>query len=179
MSLTLWFTGLPASGKTTLANLVCDALRQQAYQVELLDSDTFVPYVGDFFEATPSGRDLNARIMAIVAAFLNKHKIICVVAATTPRLKVRERNRKIIDKYLEVYCKCSLRVAEQRDPRGLYQLAKREIISNFTGVDEMYEEPLAPEIVIQTDTTSIPESVEIIMAYLKQHHALPLSRVGE
>lgn len=169
MAFTLWFTGLPASGKTTLAQETYNILEENGYRVELIDSDSFVQYLGEFFEPTTFGRALNVRTMAIVSSFLNKHNIICLVAATTAHAKIWGENRKLIDNYIEVYCKCSLDVAEKRDPKGLYKLARKGLISEFTGVGGVYEEPTSPGIVVSTDEQSVSECLHSILAYLEQH----------
>jgi adenylylsulfate kinase len=172
MAFTVWFTGLPASGKTTLAKLVFDTVRTQTANVELFDSDVFAftGYLDDLGDYSAVTRDVSTRILAMVSSLLNKHGISCIVAATSPRLSIRERNRKLIQHYIEVYCKCSLRVAEKRDSKGLYKVAREGLISDFTGIGERYEEPPAPEILIDTEATSIPDSFQIIRKYLEEHH---------
>ena len=111
---------------------------------------------------------MNSRVMAIVASFLNRYNISCLVAATAPRTSIRERNKKLFDKnYIEIYCQCSLDIAEARDPKGLYRLARKGILSDFTGIGEDYEVPPSPDIVVSTATQPVQENVWSIMNYLR------------
>lgn len=168
MSFTVWFTGLPGAGKTTLAARLGEILREQQYEVEILDSDAVGGMLKDVLGCEAKDRDLLARSIGLVCAYLNLHNTISLACATTPRAKIRDRNRQFIQNYIEVFCNCSLEEAERRDPKHLYALARAGVIRNFTGVDEPYEIPEAPEIEIKTDTDTVEESLMRILSHLEE-----------
>jgi len=170
MSFTIWLTGLPAIGKSTTARQVCDVLSTKGYPVELLDSDTVAGYFGTLpaWDAD-AGRDIIARCMAVTAMHLNRRDIICICAATSPSRTIREQHRKLIPRYIEVYCRGTIETARQRDTQGLYTLADTGFIEKFTGVDAPYEAPGNPELILDMASLSPPACVETILAYLRKH----------
>lgn len=169
MSFTIWFTGIPISGKSTLAAGLTKSLIVTGKKVEFLDSDnvvfTFVPYL----TSAPRDRDILARSMAITAKYLNRHDIVAVCSATSPRQEAREGNRKLIGNYIEVYCRCPLPAAEERDYKGIYKLARQNLVKNFTGIGEPYCEPENPEIIVDTDKYSPEDCISRIMSYLSKN----------
>lgn len=144
--------------------------------VELMDSDEFVGYLGNHFIGTPRSRELNNRCMAIVCRYLNQNNIIGIVTSTSPRRESRNSNRILIGNYIEVYCKCPLEIAEKRDPKGLYRMARKGWIQHFTGIGETYEAPLAPEITIDTGHQTEQECMKSIIKYLDASLKLDLNR---
>jgi len=170
---TIWFTGLPGAGKTTLATRLGEVLREHQGKVEVLDSDTVGGMLKDVLGCEARDRDLLARSMGMICAYLNLHGVICLACATTPRSRIRHRNRRLIQGYIEVFCSCSLEEAERRDPKHLYALARAGVIKNFTGVDEPYEIPEAPEIKVNTDRETVEESLMRILSYLEGLGFLP------
>jgi adenylyl-sulfate kinase len=176
MTFTLWFTGLPGSGKTTVATQLCRILRDKGFRVEQLDSDPIGEHLRDVLGCDAGDRDLLARTIGVVCAYLNRNGVVCLACATTPRARIRQRNRDLIGNYHEIFCNCPPAEAEKRDPKGLYGMARAGMIENFTGVDEAYEIPKTPELVLNTDAETDKESVARILAYLDGAYLLAPGR---
>ena len=172
MTYTLWFTGLPASGKSTLALRLSAFLREQGNKVEVLDSDIVRPDFGELIGFDAHDREIITQCIAFTSSTLNKHGIISLAVAVVPKARVREKNRRIIRNYVEVFCKCSLEAAERNDPKGLYRMARAGKIKNFTGLDEEYEVPASPEITLDTENETVDESTNKIIDYLKNNRYL-------
>lgn len=147
---TLWFTGLPCSGKTTLAHLVEAALRQRGRKVEILDGDVVRTHLSKGLGFSREDRETNLRRIGFVAKLLTRNGVIAIVAAVSPYRDVRDAVRADITDFVEVYVKCSVDVCMTRDVKGMYKLALEGKIKEFTGVSDPYEEPLTPEIVAET-----------------------------
>jgi adenylylsulfate kinase len=175
---TLWFTGLPGSGKTTLATELYRVLKAKGLAVELFDSDIVGAALGDVVPPDAAGRDILARSMALGCTYLNRNGVICLAAATTPRAQIRDRNRRLIRRYHEVFCNCPLAEAEKRDPKGLYAQARAGWIKSFTGVTELYETPMAPELVLNTHEETATESLMRILSYLSDANLIPADGDG-
>jgi adenylylsulfate kinase len=166
---TVWFTGLPCSGKTTLATLLYNHLLQWGVSnVELLDGDVVRQYLTKGLGFTKQDRDENIRRIGWLSRMLNKHGVNAIVAAISPYRDVREEQKKLIKNFFEVYVKCPVEICEQRDVKGMYKKARQGIIEHFTGVNDPYEEPLTPDIVIQTDKFSIEDSLKMILKGLME-----------
>jgi len=168
MSFTIWFTGLPCSGKTTLSRGLYHFLQQQNYQVHLLDGDAIRATLPRPLSFSKADRDLHGRRLGSLAWSLNKKGVISIVAAIAPYAETREYNRSQLDNYVEVFCCCPVEVAESRDDRGLYAQARRGKIQHFTGISDPYEEPQAPEILVYTDGEDINTSIAKIIVYLEK-----------
>lgn len=169
MSFTLWMTGLPSIGKSTTAKQVYNTLLDNGCQVELMDSDEHRVHFEEMLSKDASARDIVARSMAVTAMYLNRRSIICICVATSPRRLVRDTHRKLIKGYIEVYCQGTVETARKRDTRGLYSLADKGIIKGFTGVDEVYEAPRKPELVLDMESLSPAGCVQVVMKYLEDH----------
>ena len=167
----IWFTGISGSGKSTLSRMVGAELAKRAIRVEILD--------GDFVRATLSrglgfskeDRNENIRRIGFVANLLARNGVRVLVAAVSPYRTIREEVRKVIEsegaEFIEVYVRCPLEVAERRDPKGLYKRARAGEIEGFTGVSDPYEEPILPEVVVDTDRESAEESAARVLAFLE------------
>ena len=166
MPFTVWLTGLPASGKTTILCALAEAIEGTGMAVERLDSDYVDPRVVKDLGTGRAARDTRARLLAFTASRLNRHGVACVAAASTPRSAVRAELRGIIGNLVEVFVSCPLSVAEERDPKGLYAIARRGLIPDFTGVGEPYEEPQHPDITVYTDREPVEQSVQRIYDHL-------------
>lgn len=165
---TLWFTGLPCSGKSTIADDVAEELRQRGLKVERLDADIIRKHLWKELGYSKEDRDENIRRATFLAKLLTRNGIITITSFISPYRELREYARKEIGKFLAVYVKCPVEVCIQRDTRGLYKRALEGEISNFTGISDPYEEPLNPEVLIESDKESLEESIAKIMEKLRE-----------
>ena len=164
---TLWFTGLSGSGKTTASRLVEKELRARGYKVEMLDGDVVRENLSKGLGFSKEDRDTNIRRIGFVCELLTRNDVIAITAAISPYRAVRDENRARIGRFVEVYAKCPIAVLAERDVKGLYKKALRGEIKNFTGIDDPYEEPLNPEVVIESDKETPAQSVAKIIAKLE------------
>jgi len=163
---TIWFTGLSGAGKSTLAEVIERRLKDQGRNVEILDGDIVRTHLSKGLGFSREDRDTNIKRIAFVCSLLTRNGVVCISAAIAPYREAREWARREIGDFVEVYVKCPIEVCRQRDVKGLYKLVDEGKIKNFTGVDDPYEEPETPELVIETDKESVEESVSRIFAKL-------------
>ena len=173
-SCVVWFTGLPSSGKSTIASEVEHQLYTRGVRTYLLDGDNVRHGLNSNLGFSPEDREENIRRIGEVAKLFIDAGIITFVAFISPYRKDRERARDILEngEFIEVYVKCPVEVCEKRDPKGLYQKAKQGEIKEFTGVSAPYEEPLDPEIVLETDRLAVEESVKKIIGFLERERMI-------
>jgi len=162
----LWFTGLPSSGKTTIARLIEHALRARGLRVEVLDGDEVRQHLSPQLGFSREERDMHIRRIAYVAKLLVRNGVIAIVAAISPYRETRQYARDVIGRFVEVYVNCPVEVCIERDVKGLYKKALRGEITNFTGISDPYEEPLAPELVIHSHRETPAESARRVIARL-------------
>src|SRR5437867_11817023 len=155
---TLWLTGLSGAGKSTLAAAVATALRRHATQVEILDGDEVRQNLSKGLGFSREDRDTNIRRIGYVAKLLTRNGVVVITAAISPYRAVRDEVRREIGAFVEVYVKASLDECVRRDTKGLYRRALAGEIPQFTGVSDPYEEPLRPELVIDTEREVVGES---------------------
>lgn len=160
---TLWFTGLSGAGKSTLARMVAERLRQQGRRVEVLDGDEVRQNLSQGLGFSRADRDANIKRIGYVAKLLSRNGVVAITAAISPYRETREYVRAQIPDFVEVYVYCPLEVCVARDVKGLYRKALAGEISQFTGISDPYEEPLAPEIVVATHQETPEESLAKIM----------------
>jgi adenylylsulfate kinase len=172
MSFTVWFTGLPCSGKTTLSRRLYNHLRQCDCQVHLMDGDAVRAQLPRPLGFSKEDRDDHGRRLGSLAQTMNDKGTVCIVAAITPYRQTREHNRKTLANYVEVFCSCPVAVAESRDSRGLYAKARSGKISHFTGVSDPYEEPESPEVMVFTAQEDIDVCLARILDYLHEQGLL-------
>jgi len=165
---TLWFTGLPCSGKSTLAELVAKELKQRGRGVEILDGDVVRTNLTKGLGFSKEDRDENIRRIGFVCALLSKHGAIAISAAISPYRAVRDEVRSKTMNFVEVYVATPLEVCIQRDVKGMYKKALAGEISQFTGVSDPYEPPLNPEIVIETQNETPEASAARILEELQR-----------
>ena len=165
---TLWFTGLPCSGKTTVADLVAEELRKRGHRVERLDGDVVRKGLTRDLGFSKEDRDKNIERVTFVAKLLSRNGVATIVSFVSPYREAREKARKETTNFVEVYVKCPVEVCEQRDVKGMYKKARRGEIKDFTGVQDPYEEPLNPEIVLETDKETPEESAAKVLRKLGQ-----------
>jgi adenylyl-sulfate kinase len=165
---TIWFTGLSGSGKSTLSEIIQSRLRERGRNVEILDGDVVRTHLSKGLGFSREDRDTNIKRIAFVCSLLTRNGVICISAAIAPYREAREWARQEIGNFVEVYVKCPIEVCRQRDVKGLYKLVDEGKIKGFTGVDDPYEEPENPDLVIETNKESVEESVKRIFAKLEE-----------
>jgi len=146
----VWLMGLSASGKTTLAQLLAQALAQRGFKVEVLDGDIMRTTLSKGLGFTAGDRVTNLRRIAAMAQNLVHQQVVTIVAAICPYHEIREEVRATIGKYIEVYLNCPLEVCISRDPKGLYRQALAGEIQHFTGIDDVFDTPVRPDIEVTT-----------------------------
>ncbi len=173
---TLWFTGLSGSGKSTVAFTLEHALVQQGRLAYCLDGDNIRHGLNANLGFSAEDREENIRRIGEVAKLFADTGVITMTSFISPYRKDRERARSIHQeaglKFIEVYVSTSLEACEERDPKGLYKKARAGEIKGFTGIDDPYEEPTNPEIVLDTATTSPQEAVVLLVEYLTKEGIL-------
>lgn len=164
----LWFTGLPSSGKTTLAKALKKELEKDGMKIVHLDGDILREGLCSDLGFSKEDREENNRRVIFVAQLLVKNQIPVVVSFISPYRKTRDFAKRTIPNTIEVYIKCPIKECQKRDVKGLYAKAARGEIKNMTGVDDPYEEPDNPELVIETHKIKLNKAVSIIIRYLQK-----------
>lgn len=167
----IWFTGLPSSGKSTVAHELEYSLNKMGIHTYVLDGDNIRHGLNRNLGFSREDRKENIRRIGEVVKLFVDAGIMTITAFISPFREDREVVRSLLEdgKFIEIYAKCPIEVCMQRDPKNLYRKAMSGEIKEFTGVSQPYEEPLNPEIVLETDKLSIEESVNKIVAYLNSH----------
>lgn len=168
--LCVWFTGLSCSGKSTTAEVLTSLLQERGRQVTLLDGDTVRTHLSKGLGFSKEDRDVNIRRIGFVASEIVRHGGIVVCAAVSPYRATRDDVRAMVGRkhFVEVFVDTPLEVCEQRDAKGMYMKARRGEIKNFTGIDDPYEPPESPDIVLHTSTTTPLENARIILDLIMQ-----------
>lgn len=175
----VWFTGLPGSGKTTLALLVEQELRARQLQVERLDGDVMRRLLTPDLGYNMPDRWKNVQRVTFVAQLLVRNHVAVLCALISPLRRMRDGARQEIGHFVEVYCRCPLDVLIERDSRGLYAQALRGEISEFTGISSTYEEPQSPEVLLDTNLETPPQSARKVILTLEKLGYIPaLSQEG-
>jgi len=171
---TLWFTGLSGSGKSTLAQYLTPKLKELGKRVEVLDGDEVRENLSKGLGFSKEDRDTNIRRIGFVANLLARNGVVAITAAISPYRDVRgEVRSKAQAAFVEVYVNCPVDVLEDRDTKGLYKKARAGLIKNFTGVNDPYEAPENPEVLVDTSKETIEVSAEKILAYLRKRGLVP------
>lgn len=176
---TIWFTGLSGSGKSTLSEIIEERLKARGRNVEVLDGDIVRTHLSKGLGFSREDRDTNIKRIAFVCGLLTRNGVVCISAAIAPYREAREWARQEIGNFVEVYVNCPINVCRQRDVKGLYKLVDEGKIKGFTGVDDPYEEPEHPELVVETDKETIAESVERIFTKLTELGYLEAEETSE
>lgn len=168
-SFVLWFTGLSGSGKSTIANALAAELFSQSINTYVLDGDNIRHGLNKDLGFSDDDRKENIRRIAEVSKLFVDNGTIAITAFISPFREDRESARSILPEgeFIEVYIKCPLQACEERDPKGLYKKARNGEIPSFTGIDSPYEEPVQPELTIDTEGLSVQQSVAQIVHYLQ------------
>ena len=169
MSFVLWMTGLPCSGKTTIAR----ELRNIIHNIAILDGDELREWLSpkDF---SKEGRNEHNKRVAYLARLLEKHRVPVCVSLISPFIENRDTAREIIgsDKFVEIYVKCPIEICESRDVKGMYKKARNNEIKNFTGISDPYEIPPNADLILETEKYSISDCIKMISEYLKAKNML-------
>lgn len=165
---TLWFTGLPCSGKSTLAARMAALFRAEERRVELLDGDLVRKSLSSDLGFSREDRDAQVRRVGWVAHLLCRNGVVAIVSLVSPYRAARENNRNLIRDYVEVYVRCPLEVCIQRDCKGMYRQALEGKIQRFTGISDPYEEPLHAELVVDASQLSEEECTDRIQMRLAE-----------
>ncbi|MCZ6527111.1 MAG: adenylyl-sulfate kinase [Candidatus Dadabacteria bacterium] len=174
-SLILWFTGLPSSGKSTIANELEKKLITLGTRTYILDGDNVRMGLCKDLGFSAEDRGENIRRIGEVSKLFVDTGCIVLSAFVSPYIKDRDAVRELVEEgeFVEVFVDAPLEVCEERDVKGLYKKAREGIIKGFTGIDDPYEAPLNPEITIDTSKLSLDEGVNVIFDYLEKRGVLP------
>lgn len=164
---TIWFTGLSGSGKSTIARALEAELRQRGCQLEVLDGDVVRTNLTKGLGFSKEDRDENIRRIGFVSHLLTRNGVIVLVSAISPYREARDEVRDRIDDFVEVFVDAPLNICEDRDVKGLYKKARAGEIKGFTGIDDPYEAPLNPEVHCHTDQQTVDESVAQVIGKLE------------
>jgi len=160
---TVWFTGLPCCGKTTIADQVAMVLKKKDYAVERLDGDVVRQGLTNDLGFSKKDRDENIRRVTFVAKMLTRNNVIVLATFVSPYREQRRNARKEIERFVEVYVRCPVEICMKRDVKGMYQRALEGKIKHFTGVDDPYEEPEHPELIVDTDKETVEDSINKVL----------------
>ena len=166
----IWFTGLPSSGKSTLAHAVEEELYTSGHLSYVLDGDNVRHGLNKNLGFSPEDREENIRRIGEVAKLFAQAGVITMTAFISPYRRDRDKARHLLEdgEFIEVFVKVSLEEAEQRDPKGLYKKARAGEVKEFTGISAPYEEPLNPELAIDTDELDLEKSKGMVIQYLEK-----------
>jgi adenylylsulfate kinase len=147
----IWLTGLPGSGKTTMAKFLENELRNRGLKVETLDGDEVRRNLSPDLGFSKIDREVHAKRVTYVSLLLSRNGVISIVALISPFLSSRDYARNLIGRFVEVWVRCSVETCRKRDPKGLYKQAQEGKVSNLTGMQDPYEPPINPEVIIDTE----------------------------
>lgn len=173
----VWFTGLPASGKSTIARLVAETLRQAGVAVELLDAAEVRQSLSRGLGFSRQDREEHVRRMGYVAMLLSRNGVVTLCTAVSPYRATRAELRARISRFVEVFVDCPPAEAERRDTKGLYERARAGTIEEFTGVSAPYEPPERPEVHVRTDRENAREAAATVVTTLQLLAIVDASRV--
>jgi adenylylsulfate kinase len=169
---TVWLTGLPSAGKTTVARAAADRLRAAGHRVEVLDGDAVREHLSAGLGYSRADRETNISRIGFVAELLARNGVLVLAAVISPyeasRAEVRRRHQQDGVPYLEVHVAAPLQVCSARDVKGLYARQRSGEIRGLTGVDDVYEAPKAPDLVLRTESLGIDESVDQVLTLLTE-----------
>jgi len=173
----LWFTGLSGSGKSSLSHAVEDRLFKLGCRTFVLDGDNVRHGLCKDLSFSDADRSENIRRIGEVSKLFTESGVLTLTAFISPFRSDRSTVRELVNDgdFIEIYCKCDLSVCEERDVKGLYKKARAGEISEFTGINSPYEEPLKPEITVDTGAQSIDESVDQIINALAERNIISIN----
>lgn len=171
-SVLLWFTGLSGSGKSTIAHAVEEKLFQKGIKTYVLDGDNVRHGLNADLGFSKTDRDENIRRIGEMVKLFVDAGIVTLTAFISPFRGERERVRKLFSKedFIEIHCRCSVETCEARDVKGLYKKARTGEIRDFTGISSPYEEPLGPDMILDTDDQTLEDSADAVLQLLKKRN---------
>jgi adenylylsulfate kinase len=174
---TIWFTGLSGAGKTTISEAIEPLLRERGLtKIEKLDGDVVRTHLSKGLGFSKEDRDTNIKRIGWVAEVLTRNGVCVLASAISPYRDVRDEVRQNVgDNFVEVFVKCSIPELTRRDVKGLYEKAIKGEIKNFTGISDPYEEPLSPDVTVDTEAEELSESVAKVVAKLEERGYLPVA----
>lgn len=167
---TVWFTGLPSAGKTTLSRCVAAQLAAAGVGHELLDADALRQSISRGLGYTKEDRDENIRRIGFIAGLLAGHGVVVLVSAIAPYREIRAEIRQKLGRFVEVFVNAPLSTCEQRDVKGLYRGARLGQVQGMTGIDSPYEPPETAEVVCLTDRETAEQSAAKVVAFLRERY---------
>lgn len=166
---TVWFTGLSGSGKSTIAEMLYHEFQARDMKTEILDGDVVRTNLSKGLGFSKEDRDTNIMRIGFVANLLTRNGVAAICCPISPYKETRDANRELIGNFVEIYVHATIEeLAENRDPKGLYKKALAGEITGFTGVDDPYEVPENPELVVDTMNESPEESLANVLTKLKE-----------
>ena len=165
---TVWFTGLPCSGKTTIADRLGEVLREKGEKVERLDGDTVRKGLTSDLGFSKEDRAENIKRVTFVAKLLTRNDVKVLATFVSPYIDRRQKTREEIGEFMMVYVRTPVEECIKRDVKGMYAKALTGEIKGFTGIDDPYEEPVNPELVVDTDKETVEESVMKVLAEMEK-----------
>jgi|SRR6187551_1655674 len=172
---TIWLTGLPCSGKSTIARQLARRLLRRGRRVEVLDGDLIRQSLSYGLGFNREDRDRNVLRVAFVANLLSRNDVVVIVAVVSPYREARAEARRLLQRFFEVHVDCPLEECERRDVKGMYKRARAGEVRGFTGVDDPYETPLEPELVVSTNFQSSDESAARVETKLLESQLLSVN----
>ena len=171
---TIWFTGLPCSGKSTIAVLLAKIIKEERGMVEILDGDVVRTNLSKGLGFSREDRETNLNRIAFVCNLLSRNGVPAIGAAISPFENCRQFARDLIgENFVEVYARCPVEKCIERDVKGMYKKALAGEIKGFTGVDDPFDEPESPEVICDTDKETPEESTQKIVEFLRSRGLLP------
>ena len=164
----IWLTGLPGCGKTTIGERLQKELKQRNLKVELFDGDEVRKNLSKGLGFSKEDRDTHNKRVIYVSKLLTRNGVNSIVCLISPYRSTRAFARENLPKFVEVYLKCSIEECVKRDPKGLYKKALAGEITNMTGIQDPYEEPLNPELVLDTEHNSATENLNKLIRKLEE-----------
>jgi adenylyl-sulfate kinase len=169
----IWFTGVPASGKSTIACEVEKELKRRGVKIENLDADEIRAHLSPDLGYTAEARDINTKRLAFMGKIMARNGVCTVVAAVSSLRKFRDRARDWVDQFVEVWVKCPIEECQKRDPKGLYAKAERGEVNDIAGLHQPYEEPLNAELVLDTKELTVEECSKRVINKLEELKYIP------
>lgn len=166
--LVIWLTGLPCSGKTTLSREMEKVFLNRGFPVQRLDGDVVRETISKDLTFSKEDRDKNIERMSYIAQMLSDNGVHVVSAFVSPYKETRDFTRSLCNNFVEVHVSCGINKCKERDVKGMYAKAERGEIGDFTGVQDPFEEPENPEVIVNTEIEKIEESLQKIIDYIEK-----------